>query len=70
MYLFLGSFETIGIQLNSFYRFSFVLSVNIEVLMKEILHVTYSKYIKELSMSVTGVNRELLHRLILYFTYS
>ena len=48
----------------------FVPSVNIELLTKDILYVTYSKYMKELSMSVTSVNIELLHRLMLYVTYS
>ena len=44
----------------------FVPSVNIELLISEILHVTCSKYIRELSRSVTCVNIELLHRVILY----
>ena len=34
------------------------------------MHVTCSKYRKELSRSVTSVNIELLHRVILYVTYS
>ena len=53
-----------------FLKIFFVPSVIIELLMKEILHVTYSRYMKELNMSVTSGNIELLHRLILYVTYS
>ena len=52
------------------FKDSFVPSVNIDLLMKEILHLIYSKYMKELSMSVANVNIELLQRLILYVIYS
>ena len=34
------------------------------------LHVTYSQYMKEPSISVTNVNIEMLHRVFFYVTYS
>ena len=41
-----------------------------ELLRRIILHVTYSQYLKELSISVTFVNKEMLYRVSLYVTYS
>ena len=40
-------------------------NVNIELLPMVILHVTYSQYMKELSMSVGSVTMELLVRILL-----
>ena len=48
----------------------FVTSVNIESLRRIDLHVTYSQYMKEPSISVTSVNIEILYRVILYVTYN
>ena len=42
-----------------------VTDVNIELLTRLILHVIYSQYMKELSMSVASVTMELLGRIFL-----
>ena len=42
-----------------------VTDVNIELLIRLILYVTYSQYIKGLSMSVGSVTMELLVRILL-----
>ena len=34
------------------------------------MYVIYSQYMKEPSVSITSVNIEILHRVILYVTYS
>ena len=47
-----------------------VTDVNIELLIMIILHVRYSQYMEEASISVTSVNIEMLYRVILYVTYS
>ena len=41
-----------------------ITDVNIELLMRLILHVIYGKYMKELSMSVASVTIELLGRIL------
>ena len=45
-----------------------VISVTIELLHRVILYVTYSQYMKELSMTVTSVTIELLCRVVLQIT--
>ena len=47
-----------------------VTSVNIELLLRVILFITYSQYMKKLSMTVTNVILELLIWVMLHFTYS
>ena len=47
-----------------------ITSVNIEMLHRVILYVTYSQYKKRLSITITSVNIELLTRVILLVIYS
>ena len=42
-----------------------VTNVNIELLTRVILHITYSQYMKEIGISVASVTNELLGRILL-----